>query len=300
MKRWIEWLLQNKRRRLEVSTGGRWYLGFTILLGVAAINSGNNVIYLLESLLLSALILSGVLSEQTLLKTKVSRILGQAKAGEKISDILLVQNMGRIPLYCVEIGEWKNGQFEQIAFLLILPGRAKVRVKSNQTISKRGYHRWEKLAVATSFPFGFARKIRFLEEPGVRVVWPKSEKNRSHRLNENQKRGSETEILVGEIEEVPAYGDVSRVHWPSSGRTNSLMAIPRGKLESESEVFLELCQPGQELERRIALAAGALDSLRAQGTLVLRENGQQKRVQGLLRSMDVLASLPQPPEIGVR
>lgn len=292
MKLWIEWLLQNNRRRLEVSVGGKWYLAFTIVLGVVAINSGNNVIYLLESLLLSALILSGVLSEQTLTRTRISRVLSQAQVGQKTGDIILVENLGRLPLYCIEVGEWEGGKFEVISFLLILPGRAKVRIRSQQSLKQRGRHSWKNLAIATSFPYGFARKIRFMPESGSRIVWPFLQKSHEVRLISVDKRGQEQDILGGEIEEIPPYGDISRVHWPSSGRTNTLMALPRRKNSDEEEVHMEMCAPGEELEKRISIAAGGLAKFQKNAVLVIKDGTNTKKINGAWRALDFIALLP--------
>lgn len=289
MKRWIAWLLRSKNRRLEVSVGGRWYLGFTVLLGVVAINSGNNVIYLLESLLLSALILSGVLSERTLTRVSVERIAGRARAGAAPEDVLIVRNRGFLPLYCLEICEWRGDEVEVLAFLLALPGRAEVRVRSRQVLGERGRRSWNGLALATSFPFGFARKIRLLPAAGARIVWPAVSAAASDARREYARAGT-PEVSPGEIEEIAPWDDVSRVHWPSSARAGRLLARPRRMLQEESEVLLELCPPGEELERRIRKASGAVE--RGCGRLVLSVDGRRTEVPGKTRALDALALLP--------
>ena len=61
-------------RKLRLTITGRWFVALTILLGVAAIMVGNNVFYLLESFLLGAMILSGVLSEITIATGRTHQI----------------------------------------------------------------------------------------------------------------------------------------------------------------------------------------------------------------------------------
>lgn len=290
MKRWIEWLLRSKNRRLELSTGGKWYLGFTVLLGVVAINSGNNVIYLLESLLLSALILSGVLSEQAVLRVSLSREAANASAGSPVGDVLVVENRSWLPLYCLELCEWRGEQVETLVFLLVLPGRARLRLRSRQIFSERGYHGWQGLAVATSFPFGFARKIRFLPAPGRRIVWAEPAPGSLPGRAEVEARRGAPEFSPGEIEEIGPWDDVSRVHWPSSARSGRLLARPRRHVEEGCEVALELCAPGEELERRIRRAAGEID--RGGSRLVLRDGNKRAEILGRGRALDALALLP--------
>lgn len=285
-------LLQSNGRKLEVSVGGRWYLLFTILLGVVAIFSGNNVIYLLESLLLSALILSGVLSEFTISRVAVSRELGQAEAGKPGHDLLVLENKSFLPLYCVEILEWQGESNTVLAFALYLPGRATLRIRSSQILPERGRHTWAGLAVATSFPFGFARKILHHRQAGSRVVWP-------HRPEGNDKvtlaprPQPELEISLGDLAEVGPDEDISRVHWPSSARAGRLLARPFRRIDSDEEVIFHFSRGGAAVEAAISATAGRLR--RATQTLLLFQGKEMKRISGALPALDALALLPKGP-----
>ena len=53
-------------RTLKVTRMGRTYLVVTFGVGLGALNTGNNLLYLVLGLLLSVIILSGVLSERCL------------------------------------------------------------------------------------------------------------------------------------------------------------------------------------------------------------------------------------------
>src|SRR3989442_3032730 len=54
------------RRRLWPTRDGWWCLGAALGLGFAAINTGNNLLYLLVSMLLGLVVVSGILSEQSI------------------------------------------------------------------------------------------------------------------------------------------------------------------------------------------------------------------------------------------
>src|SRR5262249_10068835 len=62
---WL-WRLLRPPRTIWPTRDGVWCLLVVMGLGVAAINTGNNLLYLLVSLLLALIIMSGVLSEQSL------------------------------------------------------------------------------------------------------------------------------------------------------------------------------------------------------------------------------------------
>ena len=53
-------------RRLKLTREGKYFIFITFGVGVAAINTGNNLLYLLLGMLLSLIIVSGVLSELSL------------------------------------------------------------------------------------------------------------------------------------------------------------------------------------------------------------------------------------------
>src|SRR5690349_24747196 len=54
------------RRSLRLTSEGTRFLLFTIGIGVAALNTGNNLFYLLLAMMLSLVVISGLLSEQCL------------------------------------------------------------------------------------------------------------------------------------------------------------------------------------------------------------------------------------------
>jgi uncharacterized protein (DUF58 family) len=290
----IGWTLRNKYRLLELSVGGRWYIAFTVALGVVAIYSGNNVIYLLESLLLSALLVSGVLSELTLTRIRVHREMGYLHAGSPGEDIFVVENLGKLPLYCIEFGEFCEGRREFTAFLLVLPGGARMRVRSRQVVADRGRHRWDGLLAATSFPFGFARKIRFIHEGGSRVVWPRADDPGPVRAHYDRAKRGELEPVGDEVVPVEPWQDASRVHWPVSARAGQLMARPMRWSQPKKEVWLDLRLPGPEMEAAIRRAAGSLVFSRAANAevLVLVSKGERQRIDGHARALDALALLP--------
>lgn len=284
MRRWPRWLLPASQRKIEISAGGKWFLLFTVLLGVAAINSGNNVIYLIESLLLSALLFSGIFSEFTVSRARLKRAEAQAVAGMPTRDLLFIENQSWFPLYCVEAGEWREGKWESLGFALIVPPRSEVRLLSAQQLPRRGRHEWQALAVATSFPFGFARKIRLIPERGSRIVWPEADPS----AGRGGDRG-EWEWESGEIEEVEPWEDIARLHWPTTARSGRPMARTRRRQAAEEEAELDLDGEGG-LEEKIRRASGRLQANARR--LAIKEEGRVRRIEGARLALDALSLLP--------
>jgi uncharacterized protein (DUF58 family) len=284
------WTLQSKNRLLDLSVGGRWYIGFVLALGVVAIYSGNNVIYLLESMLLASLLLSGALSEYAITRVVVRRQVDSLHAGAPGEDIFVIENLGRFPIYCLELGEYSGRNRYFTAFLLYIPAHGKMRVASRPVIDTRGRHRWDGLVVATSFPFAFARKSRLVPDPGSRIVWPGKIDGFRFQARENSWAHGEMETATGELSPVEPWDDASRVHWPASARFGELLARPLRWSEKRNEVRLEVREPSPEMEGKICLAAAAL-SCQAD-TLVLLRSGEPQVIQGSRRGLDALALLP--------
>ena len=62
-----------KRYRVKITAAGYVYVLITIILGVGAVNTGNNLLYLMSSLLLALMVLSGMSSLGNLFSLSVSR-----------------------------------------------------------------------------------------------------------------------------------------------------------------------------------------------------------------------------------
>src|SRR5215472_11708092 len=62
-------------RRLRTTPAGRTYLVLTIGVGLGALNTGNNMLYLVLGLQLSIVVVSGILSERCVRRVQVRRVL---------------------------------------------------------------------------------------------------------------------------------------------------------------------------------------------------------------------------------
>ena len=74
MLRAAVWRLLHPRRTIKPTRDGWWCLLVAVGLGVAAINTGNNLLYLLVSALLALIVVSGILSEQAMRGVRLTGI----------------------------------------------------------------------------------------------------------------------------------------------------------------------------------------------------------------------------------
>ena len=275
----FEW--KRNIRRLEVTRSGKWYIALTIALGVTALASGNNAIYLMESLLLAGLILSGLQSEKQVSSVKIEFLRVQAKAGEPTTDWVIVQNEEKNALFCLEVGEWNDGEFISLAFFPRIRGNETVRTQSKQEIRKRGTHRWDGFAIATSFPFGFARKIKVVRRPGERIVWPTplpaKRDSGDHRTGQRGNRNSEIEVVDGEIRKYDWNDDARMIVANQSFRGLGPMVRNRRPILKEPEVVLDVRQlPGDAFELEIRRASTLFYKSENADLVILQGKGRRK------------------------
>jgi uncharacterized protein (DUF58 family) len=162
------------KRRLVFTRVGRWYTALTVGIGLAAINTGNNLLFLILGLLLSSIIVSGILSEQSLKGVRVERrVPASATAGEAALIGLVARNLKkRAPSFSLEVRE-RGGHIRGRAFLVFLPAGETAELAYPFAPERRGLYRFDQLEVATRAPFGLFEKSRPIDAPAEIVVFPR-------------------------------------------------------------------------------------------------------------------------------
>jgi uncharacterized protein (DUF58 family) len=162
-------------RKLKLTREGKYFIGITFGVGFAAINTGNNLLYLLLGMLLSLIVVSGVLSELSLRNlTVVRRLPTRAQVGRPhLVEIEVYNHKQRIPSYAIEIEDLRAGQpaDKRCFFLKISPRSAQVAAY-RRTPARRGRDRHVGFRVATRFPFGLFEKSRELSAEGELIIYP--------------------------------------------------------------------------------------------------------------------------------
>jgi uncharacterized protein (DUF58 family) len=295
-------------RRLEVTFAGYWYTALTIGLGVAALLSANNVLYLIESLLLSGMIFSGVLSERTVSALEVKFQRKHVSAGSAPKDVIRVRNKKRFPVFCVEVGEWVDGEFVIHGFIPKISANETVNLQSKIIFPDRGLYRWEGLATGTSYPFGLAKKIRIQYTPGTRTIWPKKLGKAKTNLSANEQQGTRlgSEFAEGEIRPYAYEDDCRLIVWPQSIKGLGPMVRPKSGAKVEPRVTLFLYELFQmekgAREIKISSASTPFYSLNESGNeqngilTLVSEDGSKTSFHGKVAALNQLALIGLKPE----
>ena len=165
-------------RQLRFTRAGRIIVGVALAAGLAAMNTGNNLLFLGWGMVLSAIVVSGVLSEATLRMIAGSaRLPTEVRVGQRARLPLRLYNAShRLPAYAVEVvAEMRMLGAEThldaaAPYLLRLGPRAEVGVEAQFEPRARGRCQLLQLVVRTTYPFGFFEKSRRLD-PAALGFW---------------------------------------------------------------------------------------------------------------------------------
>ncbi len=232
-------------RRLRLTREGRYFVAITLGIGLAAVNTGNNLLYLLLGWLLSMIIASGVLSETALRRLKVSRHPPpQLHAGRPFLMEISVENGKRhLASYSIEIEDLVDGRaLDKKCYFLKVPAGRQQRTSYRHTFHRRGLYHFDNFRIATKFPFALFIKSRLVGEltevivfPEVRAMPPPAPRAQNLGETAHSRIGRRGEFFG--LREYREGDDRRAIHWRSSART-ARMLVREYEEEAQRRVTL--------------------------------------------------------------
>jgi uncharacterized protein (DUF58 family) len=280
LKKWLR-----PPRTLRITGAGWRFLGLTLIVGFAAMNTGNNLLYLVFGAMLSFITASGILSELMLRRMSLSRTFPQHLFAQQAAPLrVTVTNRKRvIASFSLLIEDFSQGRAaEPLPYILKVPANQTVTTTYPVTFARRGLHRPSKVRLSTRYPFGFFHKsVTFHETGDDLLVYPAPAKLQSldlaslaafaGPLDATRKKGNGAD--VHSVRDY-VHGDPrTRIHWKSTAKQARLMTK---ELEDEQwkklALVLDVSQPAralrprfaEDVEQAISLAAAYLMACTAQ------------------------------------
>jgi uncharacterized protein (DUF58 family) len=314
IRRWLR-----PPRRLQFTREGKYFVGITVGVGFAAINTGNNLLYLLLGMMLSLIIASGVMSEISLRDLQVTRQPPTNLYARRpfLMGIGLRNDKRRLPSFSIEVEDVVDERtLDKKCYFLKLPAGRLQHTSYRHAFSRRGRYSFTAFRLSTKFPFALFRKSRLIEEQTEVIVFPtltplgRAVPPRAYAQGEESRgqRGRRGEFHG--LHEFREGDDPRDIHWRSTARKGRTMVR---EYEDESArrvtLFLDNGLPDGEacadelakegLERAISIAASlAADFLERGYTVRVVTRGEStppQWLQGphqLARLLRVLALLP--------
>lgn len=184
--------MKHHRTRYSLGHGGMVYVVTTGLIVGAAIYTQANLLFWGFGLMIGGLIVSLLLTAQTMRKIDVQRLLpAHGVVREQLAVRYHVTNRSWLPVFSMTISEnWGRGHrgWKKTGPVAQSPYRLRGRpygwvmhIGPQQSIqaeapcwpARRGPLRFERIVVASSFPFGMIRKSVEFDQPSELVVYPR-------------------------------------------------------------------------------------------------------------------------------
>jgi uncharacterized protein (DUF58 family) len=294
--RWIGY-----RMEYRITREGWIYIGGIALVAVAAINTGNNLLFLVLACLIAGILMSGILSSITLLGVGVRLELPEhIFAGQTVRGVVELTNEKlTLPSFSLRVegvkkkGSEAAGVLPRPVFFPFLPKRDSVKQSVPLQFAQRGVYRQEAFRIVTRFPFGFLQKARRLDLPSEALVYPSVDSTPEYLEVLRGIHGAIETLLKGRGQDLYALRDYQpmdsarHVHWKASARSGSLMVREFAR-EEDCRVLLvfdphsETALPGaciaekERFERTVALCAAIAWDFHERGGLVqYRSTGTQ-------------------------
>lgn len=271
-------LWKDRRLRLSITRLGLEYLAAMLLAGVFAVNTGNNLLYMVFSLMVALFLVSGWVSRHAIQNLELERI-EEGNIFARVRGGLRVRLRDRAPrrLRALELRlEMDQGRAEP-GFYAGGEAREDVLVVLHITPERRGPCRLRGLELRTTYPFGFLEKAwrHPLDQEILILPHPRSVALRPGPRGEALRPIPRSGISSPEGARPFREGDpLSRVHWKRTAQRGTPWVRT---FEDEEPAGLRLhldLRPwvaGREFEKELERLSGAILQARLQKREVFLE-----------------------------
>jgi uncharacterized protein (DUF58 family) len=275
--------LSYRDRTLRFTPEGVRFFFITLGVGLAALNTGNNLLYMVLAMMLSLIVVSGILSEQSVRKISLSRSIPQnIFAGTPFLVEMKLTNHKRFaPSFSIKIEDVGVGDaILGSHYLMKIPARQTTTVIYPCEFPMRGPHAFTGFRLSTRYPFGFFIKVREIRAEKDVLVYPRILSGLFERtgrpLDGTTRLPPMKKANEGDFRGLRDYrpgDDFRRIHWRSSAKPSGL--VVREFETGQSDRFMVILdrssphEPGQAqpgiFETAVSIAATMILNLDRQG-----------------------------------
>ncbi len=162
----------------KVTREGWVYIAGIFALAVAALNTGNNMLFVILAVMLATIAVSGIASRLSLSGVEMSLLLPEHIFAEQpvLATVRMENEKLTLPSFSLRVAGDAKKAAEVLTRPVFFPYIARQR-SAEQAVEllfpRRGVYRQDAFAVSTRFPFGFLEKSRKVERPLEVVVYPR-------------------------------------------------------------------------------------------------------------------------------
>lgn len=239
------------------------YITLTILLGVVAVNTGNNLLYLFVSILLGFMGISGFFGKKNLEGIDIEIVVPEEVYAKTPFDLkVYVKNRKRfLPSFLLKVSIKDRD--------ILLPTLDRLTVKSaeiNWICEKRGIDIIGGIYLSSVFPFNFFVRYKTIRRETVIVVFPELKRGK---INTNPKwrgkiKDGVEKTTFGLDEEITSLRDyvpgdpIRFIHWKASAKVDHLKIKNLGSAAFKPPIIDFSKVPIQDIEERLKVVTYAI------------------------------------------
>ncbi len=173
----LRWFVYQVDYRL--TREGIIYLGAVFILVLAAVNTGNNLLFMILACTLAGILISGVLSRVVLTGVDLKFDMPEHIFAEQpvLAELELRNEKQTWPSFSLlVVGETKKSTTQVLTrpvYFPYIPRQSAARQKVELTFPKRGVYRQDAFGIRTRFPFGFFEKTRTVASNIEITIYPR-------------------------------------------------------------------------------------------------------------------------------
>lgn len=256
---------------IRIKKAGWIYIALCIFMGVGAVNTANNLVYIIVAIMLGFMAVSGFFGVADMNRLRVEIGLPDEIYAGRVCpvSVRLVNGRRFLPAFLIRV----HINSQEVLFPFTDTGGESIKF-AEIVFAVRGRHTIRNVYVSTVFPFNFFIRYKDLEDTKDVIVFPAPLQCMSvysdSRAGGQGEKDTNMKGFDSELMSIRGYtpGDSMRmIHWKATARTGSLKVKEMAALGAEP-VIIEPDKLSGDLEKRLSCAAWLINSLMEKGAPV--------------------------------
>ena len=260
-------------KSFRVTREGKWFILLLIGVGIAALNTGNNLLYLIFSLKFCLFCTQVFLGELNLKNMSLRRSAQKRTiAGESFPVTLHITSRNkRFPLFSIQVRDVIDGApFKRSGHFLKANAKETRHIEYRCERYYRGRSLFNGILVSSAFPFGLTERTKVVPLSHELIVWPAIVPVHMPRQFTDYRSGVVPIARRGnsedfwQLRDFHIGDDARRIYWKASARQHRLILLETAAQSNKRiEMALDLnsAKSVDEKETLIRIAASVADLL---------------------------------------
>ncbi len=245
-----------KKTYIKVKKSGYIFMVISVLLGIAAVNTGNNLLYMVVSFMLSFMLVSGFIARYNLRNLNVKLIPPADIYAEGSTKFrLIMENGKRFPSFLIRVS---IPSVKGKALFLYIGKKSEDEIVLK--FPQRGYYEKLNVLLLSDFPVGMFERGKSTEMEVNVLVFPKLLRTDTYIYNDGNVRRDKLGDFEGrgfeDIKDLKPYaGEPAKyIHWKISAKRDELI-VREMEGDNNKPIIIEVEKIRGNLEERISKCA---------------------------------------------